>query len=106
MNLASTISATSLVVTNSFSGNTCKTRALQPFHNQYLYEALISVDSKPLTPIRFRQQLPQNQHLHAHLASVASTRLITPVNATLTGRPSPNSFRSNTYKKHRGALSF
>jgi hypothetical protein len=60
---------------NSFISNTYKTPSSQPLYMQ---------------------------HLQAPPASVASERLITPVDATLTKNSPLNFFKCNTYKKQGG----
>jgi hypothetical protein len=42
------------------------------------------------------------QQLQTPFATIDSTRPTTPLDSSLTPFPTPNPFRSNTYKKHRG----
>src|SRR5271168_1562828 len=113
MNLNPTLSAALPAVTDSLRCHTlapnvaeaCENPSYQPLSYQRFPAPFVSVDSKSLTTPQFHPQLPQNQHLRMPLASVASKRLITPADATLTQRAPPNSFISNTYKKPGGGVS-
>src|SRR5713101_985780 len=87
---------------NSFRIRTSENHLPQPLQNQHFHDPFGSAHSKELTPREFLPQLLHFQHLRAPLVTAENTRLITPLESTLTRKCPRNPFRIRTYKKHGG----
>src|SRR5713101_8897869 len=87
---------------NSFRIRTSENHLPQPLQNQHFHDPFGSAHSKELTPREFLPQLLHFQHLRAPLVTAENTRLITPLESTLTRKCPRNPFRIRTSKKQAG----